>query len=230
MRIALVADLHGNWPATLRLEEDLRNQGAARVICLGDVAGKGPSGDRTFDWAMANCDIVLGGNWDYGLGGKRFPMDIFYWEQLGEKRLKILQNLPREHLLTFGGRRVRLFHGRPVMESLITVRHKKEQILPFFEDGEGGRFDVVGYADTHRQTLRTMTPGLFFNCGSVGNALGEPMCCYALMEAKSTGDFELRFRSLEYDRRQAVADAQKARNIPRIDSYINEVETGVYSR
>lgn len=230
MRIALVADLHGNWPATQRLEKDLRDQGAERIICLGDLAGKGPCSHRTFDWAMANCDIILGGNWDYGLGCKRFPMDVFYWEQLGEKRLEILRNLPREHLLTFGSRRVRLFHGRPVMEDLITVRHKQEQIQLFFEDEEGGRFDVVGYADTHRQALRTLTPGLFFNCGSVGNALGEPNCCYALMEGTGAEDFELRFRSLEYDRRQAVADARITPDIPRIDTYIREIETGIYSR
>ena len=230
MRIALVADLHGNWPATLRVEKDLRDQGVNRVICLGDVAGKGPCGHRTFDWAVANCDIILGGNWDYGLGCKRFPMDVFYWEQLGEKRLEILRSLPREHFLTLNGRRVRLFHGRPVMEELITSRHKKEQIQPFFDDGEGGCFDVVGYADTHRQALRTMTPGLFFNCGSVGNALGEPRCCYALMEGKGAGDFEIRFRSLDYDRWQAVADARKMPDIPRIGTYIHEIETGVYSR
>ena len=230
MRIALIADLHGNWPATQRLEKDLRIQGADRIICLGDVVGKGPCGHQTLDWAMANCDMILGGNWDYGLGCKRFPMDVFYWEQLGESRLEILRNLPREHCLTLGGRRVRLFHGRPVMEDLITVRHKKELIQPFFEDGEGGLFDVVGYADTHRQALRTMTPGLFFNCGSVGNALGETRCCYVLMEGKGAGDFEIRFRSLDYDRRQAVEDAQKTPGIPLIHTYIHEIETGVYSR
>ena len=230
MRIALVADLHGNWPATQRLEKDLHDRRVDRIICLGDVVGKGPCNHRTFDWAMTCCDIILGGNWDYGLGCKRFPMDAFYWEQLGEERLETLRNLPKEFLLTIGNRRVRLFHGRPVMEELITVQHKKEQIQPFFEDGEGGCFDVVGYADTHRQAFRTMTPGLFFNCGSVGNALGEPKCCYALMEGTDAGDFELRFRSLDYDRWQAVADAQKTPSVPRIDTYIHEIETGVYSR
>src|SRR5699024_12033676 len=45
-------------------------------------------------------------------------------------------------------------------------------IEPFFQDGQGGRYDVVGYADAHRQGLRTVTPGVFFNTGSVGNAMG----------------------------------------------------------
>ncbi len=232
MRIALVADLHGNWPATQALEKDLRLQNADRVFCLGDLVGKGPSSDLTFDWAMANCDLVLGGNWDYGLGYKLFPMDDFYWSQLGDARLKALRDLPKEHQLTLSGRRIRLFHGRPVMEELVTIRNDSDQIQPFFQNPTGGRFDVVGYADAHRQALRTMTPGLFFNCGSVGNALGEPRCCYALLEGDENGPgpFEIRFRSLDYDREQAVRDAEKATRVPRIESFIKEVKTGVYSR
>ena len=232
MRVALVADLHGNWPATQALEKDLRARDADRILCLGDIVGKGPSSDRTFDWAMANCDLVLGGNWDYGLGYRLFPKDGFYWRQLGEKRLKALQALPREHLLTLSGRRIRLFHGRPVMEAEITIRDDAALITPFFQDEEGGRFDVVGYADAHRQALRTMTPGLFFNCGSVGNALGEPRCCYALMEGDEDGPgpFEIRFRSLDYDREQAAWDAEQTPEIAHIDSFIKEVRTGVYSR
>ncbi len=232
MRIALVADFHGNWPATQALEKDLEQQKADQVICLGDAVGKGPSNDRTFDWVMAHCDVVLGGNWDYGLGFKHFPLDTPYWEQLGEKRLETLRGFPREHHLVLSGRRIRLFHGRPVMEELITIRHEAERIEPLFVDETGQRFDVLGYGDAHRQALRTMSPGLFFNCGSVGNALGEPRCCYTLLEGctEGPGAFEIRFRSVEYDREQAVLDAKSRPEIPRIETYIREIETGIYSR
>jgi predicted phosphodiesterase len=85
MRIALVADLHGNWPATQALERDLPRRQVDRVYCLGDVVGKGPSSDRTCDWAFANCDLILGGNWDYGVSYRQFAPDDFYWEQLGRR-------------------------------------------------------------------------------------------------------------------------------------------------
>lgn len=233
MRIALLADLHGNWPATKALEKDLAAQRVDRIFCLGDAVGKGPSSDRTLDWAVANCEVLLGGNWDYGLGYQKFPMDAFYWQQLGDQRLAFLKNLPMEHHLTLSGRRVRLFHGRPVMEELITIRNEAGEIQPFFMDEQGERFDVVGYADAHRQAMRTMTPGLFFNCGSVGNALGEPHCCYAIMEGEendSAAPFQISFRALPYDRVQAVLDAKKTPEIPHIEAFIREIETGVYSR
>ena len=70
MRIALVADLHGNRPATLALERDLRLIHPDRVLCLGDIVGKGPSNDFTFDWAMARLRGRAGRQLGHGRGEK----------------------------------------------------------------------------------------------------------------------------------------------------------------
>lgn len=150
MRIALIADLHGNRVAVEALEKDLKTRGADRLICLGDLVGKGPNSDETFDWAMASCDVILGGNWDYGVGHKLFSPDSPYYEQLGQKRMETLMSLPREHELRLSGRRIRLFHGRPTMEQLHTITDDADTIRQYFYDGNGGKYDVVGYADAHR--------------------------------------------------------------------------------
>ena len=136
MRIALVADLHGNRPATLALEQDLARMQPDRVLCLGDIVGKGPSNDFTFDWAMQHCEIVLGGNWDFGVGKKQFSPDQYYWDQLGTSRMERLCRLPLEYELVLSGRRIRLFHGRPLMEKLIPVQGDISLIEPFFLDGQ----------------------------------------------------------------------------------------------
>lgn len=233
MKIAFVADLHGNWPATCALADDLSLQKPDRIICLGDMVGKGPSNVQTFDWAMQHAHLVIGGNWDYGVGHQMFPNDQYYWEQLGEDRLRILRHLPREAELMLSGRRVRLMHGRPVMDTLITVGDAAGDIQPLFTAADGGRYDVIIYADAHRQAMRTMSPGLFINTGSVGNAMGVAYCCYAIVEAEEGPDpapFEVRLRQLPYDRAQAVRDAEAAPQVPRIETYINEIKTAVYSR
>ncbi|MBR6571014.1 MAG: metallophosphoesterase family protein [Clostridia bacterium] len=233
MQIALIADLHGNRPAVEALEKDLQFIQPDKIYCLGDIVGKGPSSDYTFDWAMANCDLILGGNWDYGVGYKQFPFDKYYWDQLGEERLKKLRELPREHHMYMSGRHIRLFHGRPVMDTLVTVRYPADQIEPFFDDGCGNRFDAVIYADAHSQAMRTISPGIFVNTGSVGNGIGVPKCCYAILcgeEGKTPAPMEIRMRQLEYDREQAVRDAEAAPDVPRIDTFIREIQTGIYSR
>ncbi len=233
MQIALIADLHGNRPAVEALEKDLAFIMPDKVYCLGDIVGKGPSNDFTFDWAMKRCDLILGGNWDYGVGYQEFPNDLYYWEQLGEERLKTLRELPSEHEMMMSGRRIRLFHGRPVMENLIVAQNDISLIDPFFVDEQGKRYDAVIYADAHRQALRTISPGLFVNTGSVGNAMGIPKCCYAILcgeEGETPAPFEIRLRQLDYDRDQAVKDAEAAPRVPRIETYIREIKTGIYSR
>ncbi len=233
MRIALLADLHGNWPATQALERDLIKRGADKLYCLGDMVGKGPSNDKTYDWAMANCDLVLGGNWDYGIGRKQFAPDAFYWNQLGPARLSALAALPLEKTITLSGRRIRLFHGRPIMNELLTIASDAALIDPFFTNAEGERCDVIGFADAHRQMMRTMNPGLFFNCGSVGNAMGNPLVCYAILEGEPddpAAALDIRLVTLPYDRAQAVRDAEKTPELPRVECFIREVQTGIYSR
>lgn len=68
----------------------------------------------------------------------------------------------------------------------------------------------------------------------MGNALGLPMCCYALLdgsETDATAPLDITFCALEYDRERAIKRAEeKLGVIPRIDTFINEVRTGVYSR
>jgi len=233
MQIALIADLHGNRPAVEALERDLAFTRPDKIYCLGDIVGKGPSNDFTFDWAVSHCDLILGGNWDYGVGYQEFPNDRYYWDQLGENRLKYLRELPKEHELWMSGRRIRLFHGRPIMENLVVAHHDVSAIEPFFADENGGRYDAVIYADAHRQAMRTMSPGLFVNTGSVGNAMGVPRCCYAILCGKPGSEpapFEIRLRQLDYDRDQSIRDAEAAPGVPRIDAYIREIKTGIYSR
>lgn len=232
MRIALIADLHGNRQATEALEEDLKLTCPDELWCLGDLVGKGPANVFTFDWAVSHCSLILGGNWDYGIGAKQFPNDAFYWDSLGKERLEYLARLPLEKTVVYSGRRIRLFHGRPLMDKLIGIRNDQEEIETLFVDEKGLRWDVLLYADTHRQAFRTLNPGLFINIGSIGNAIGEVHGCYALMEGEPGGaktSFEIRFRQFEYDRESAALEAL-ASGMPNAELFVNEIRTGFYSR
>ena len=49
MRIVMLADLHGNLPATLAMERELQRIRPDQVWFLGDAVGKGPSNAETCD-------------------------------------------------------------------------------------------------------------------------------------------------------------------------------------
>lgn len=226
LSIALVADLHGNWPAVQALETWLSQHHTGPVWCLGDLVGKGPHSDRTFDWAIKNCQVILGGNWDYAVGQSEFKNDSFFHQQLGKERLSALCQLPREKQLVLSGRKIRLIHGRPVMPRLLNIQDDvnqlKEQLQP--------DFDWLIYADTHRQGMRTLG-GQVVNIGSVGNALGLPLVQFAVL-CGTMGDqsapLEIRMITLPYDNQAAADDAMAEAGLPYPEAYVHEVLTGAY--
>jgi protein phosphatase len=194
---------------------------------LGDLVGKGPRSDRTFDWAVRNCSVVLGGNWDYGVGRKEFHRDSFYHRQLGQKRLDALAALPREKRIRLSGRNIRVIHGRPVMGRLLNIQDSREALAAFLKPD----FDMLIYADCHRQGVRTLG-GQIVNVGSVGNALGVPMVQYALLEGvpgDAPAPLVTSFITLPYDNQAAAREAEAEPELPDAQAYIQEVLTGVYA-
>ena len=65
-KILFLADLHGNMPATLALEEEMKRIQPDEVGFMGDCVGKGPESHKTTDWVRANCNHFIAGNWDRG--------------------------------------------------------------------------------------------------------------------------------------------------------------------
>lgn len=88
-KILFLADLHGNMPATLALEEEMKKIQPDEVWFLGDCVGKGPESHKTTDWVRANCNHFIGGNWDKACVEfskncpPGFESDVIYWNQLG---------------------------------------------------------------------------------------------------------------------------------------------------
>jgi len=75
MRYAIVSDLHANIRAWNAVLEDLREQGADVVVCLGDIVGYGPNPAEvlkavrsvTTNFVMGNHDAAAVGMMDYSI-------------------------------------------------------------------------------------------------------------------------------------------------------------------
>lgn len=70
MKYAVVSDLHANSEAFARVLADAAAQGAASVVCLGDIVGYGPSPAETLSAVRRNCRFVIAGNHDDAVAGR----------------------------------------------------------------------------------------------------------------------------------------------------------------
>lgn len=232
MKIALIGDLHGNFVATQAMEAELRRQGAEEIWFLGDAVGKGPQNAQTCDWVRANCSLCIGGNWDYGIGGKEFPEDGYFWQQLGPQRMDWLRTLPREADAWISGVHFRLFHGRPVTP-LLSVQDDKALFAQAFR-ANGETYSGIIFADSHRPFVRTLNDGYALNTGSVGNSMGVPRAHALLMDGEVgshvSAPLSMTILSVPYDNQAAAEIARKDDQLPHRESFIREVLTGIYSR
>jgi len=64
-KIAVISDIHGNMPALETVLQDIRGRGIKRIFCLGDLAGKGPHGEKVIDICREKCEGITLGNWDF---------------------------------------------------------------------------------------------------------------------------------------------------------------------
>lgn len=93
-RIAIISDIHGNITALDTVLKDIKSRGIERIICLGDLAGKGPSPAEAVDMIIEHCEYIVKGNWDFFITEEE--SDTLRWHQnkLGKERLSFMKELP----------------------------------------------------------------------------------------------------------------------------------------
>lgn len=233
-RIAIISDIHGNIPALTSVLDDIEKRNIIRIICLGDLAGKGPSSAEAVDMIRKHCYAIVKGNWEAFLADQDIAKLNWHREKLGQERLLFMRELPVYLEFYMSGKLVRLCHASPNdlfhRTYLSTVR---EERIKLFEPTKtlNKYADIVGYGDIHGAHIENFNGRTIFNVGSVGNPLDMTLASYAIVEGEydsmQVAPFSISIIKVPYDRELAIEHAL-ATDMPGREAYINELKTGIF--
>ncbi len=212
MKLAVIADIHGNLPALEAVEGDLWREKPDHVIVAGDLVNRGPMNEEVLSFVVDRGWEVIEGNhdkliadWILGEVPASWLSDPWYaplgWvsEQV-DGWCDYLSSLPFDARLELDGApAVRVVHASPRSTREGVHRHLSdhdlEQILA------GAPEPLVVCAHTHKPLDRRLGSRRVVNVGSVGVPFnGDPRAQYGLFTYSAGGSWHVELKQVEYDR------------------------------
>jgi predicted phosphodiesterase len=228
IRMALIADVHGNLPALEAVAADIAARGIARVVNLGDHVS-GPLWPReTAEFLMRQPWVAIAGNHDRQVAFDdpvtHGPSDRYAFERLTPENMNWLSALPASITLDEAG--MLLCHGIPADDReylLETPEHGRLHLARSDEISTRlGRTEarIIACGHSHQPRLVHLPDGIaVVNPGSVGlpayaddgphphvSETGSPHARYALLEFTGSGP-RVTFAAIEYDHEGAAQRA-----------------------
>lgn len=220
MRIAILADVHGNLPALEAVLADVAAQGVDRLVVNGDTVNRGPESVAVMR-ALEEVphDAVMGNHDDVMLmvvERRDVEIDPWYLDPFWRSVKQAAEEVEAAGLLdTIRAMPLTLRIEEPGAASLLishgTPRHYREGIGPrttpevISEITQEHPADVLVGSHTHRPYKDAWGRYTVLNTGSVGLPFtGDPRAHYLILTL-SGGKWLPEFRRVPYDRQRALA-------------------------
>jgi len=238
MRIAVLADVHGNLPAFEAALAAARREAPDLLVIAGDVVNGAPDSRACWDLARAEADVLLRGNHERYVCDRGTPAGEAAWsgprfrplgwtsEELAGA-LDDVRALPIEAAVCDD---VRVMHAAPADDRV--------NLFPWTEDGtlervlDPAREDLLVRGHNHLPFHRHLADGrLLVSVGSVGIPLvGQPEAQFGLLTRHARRGWVVRHVSVAYDVEAALArfeDSGYLRAVgPMAQVFRREIATG----
>ena len=253
MKFVIISDIHSNYDALKSVINEIKKQNVDKIICLGDIIGKGENAHKCIELVRNTCDIVVAGNTDVRFSGnaedfKHCELEYkrILWNQslLTKEDIDYLQNLPYCHEIEFGEKLIRFFHATPdslfrfVNDYDTDMSNKFSMFLPSEFTPSERNADVVIYGHLHYQFLSTIYNKTLICCGSVGNSIclvqndeknstpdNISKAHYMILEIDEQNNISYCFKSCNYN---IQAELNSNKTNPEIGDYKTELTQGRY--
>jgi putative phosphoesterase len=219
VKLAVIADIHGNLQALQAVLADLKNEAPDVVVVNGDLVNRGPSNPEVMELLWDKGYVITLGNHDdlvrkFVDRDADLPEHYFtdpFWtglewcaRQLERTNwIDAFRNLPMTHKIELDNApSILISHGSP--------RHYREGYSPYLSDEviseivEQYPADILIGSHTHDPMERTWGKHLILNTGAVGSPFNrDPRAQYLMMTYRKK-KWRREFRMLEYNREAAL--------------------------
>jgi putative phosphoesterase len=227
-RIAVITDIHGNFPALEASLAAIDAIGVETVYCGGDLVGYGPHPNEVCALIEERQIPTIYGNYDYAIGRDLDDCGCAYVTQhdreLGQQSVAwtlantdqvhkdFMRGLPFELRFELGDVSIHLVHGSPRKVNEYLFEDKPASLYERLAAAEEA--DVLVFGHTHKPWVNSFGEVLFVNCGSVGKPKdGDTRAGFAVLELDDAGQVQVSIERVPYDA-EAVAREVAAAGLP----------------
>lgn len=202
VRIAVIADVHGNLPALKAVLDDIKGHAVDQTVCLGDLAFKGPAPGQCVRMIQDLGIPCIYGNTDLALlhvagrssapplpdGYTVHPDEIPYleWhlERMTNADLEFLALLPFDDWSEADGQSIHFFHASPL--DCHTAIRPSQPLATVTDHLRRSHADWMVMGHIHEPFLFRLGHQLLVNAGAVGFSLdGNWRPSYAVLDTAS---------------------------------------------
>jgi len=201
VRIAVLADVHGNLVALEAVLRDIAARGAEGILHLGDLVGYGPRPDEVVgrlcaegvsgvvgDHDLALCDPDPEDRWrrDPAAPAPSLALQSCLWARarVRDETLSHLRSLPARIEIAEGDTAFLFTHASPASPFEALSDHTpEERLLAIFE---ATRAHVIVVGHTHTPGARALGGRVILNPGSAGMPWGcDPRASYLMLDTEN---------------------------------------------
>jgi len=222
VRLAVLADIHGNLPALEVVLDDTEQNRVDGIIVAGDLTG-GPQDIQVIQRLRSLDSWMIRGNREEYLlnfdmqGSRHWAFLRYLYHRLDNDTLDFIASLPAQRVLAVNGAEpIRVVHGSPQSSRDMLLPERDPDTLQVFEEAGllfpncnptrlvGSTFDEIDEnalvcGHTHIPWVQKHEEKLALNPGSVGQPInGDPRAQYAILTWQSD-HWQAQHRAIPYD-------------------------------
>lgn len=230
MKIAIISDIHANFPALEETLKSIQENDVDVIYCLGDLVGYNIWPNAVINEIKKYKIPTIAGNHDVKAvelhKNKSFETRAsIAYQMISKENIDFLKTLPAHIKLEFNNINMILVHGSPYSNTEYLHEDREEKDIINMLEASKSNIIVCGHTHIpYHRIIKNQDNSLYhiITAGSVGKPKdGNPKSCYALVTidknvtGKDKEDVKVKFIRVKYDI-QKVTEAILNSDLPEV--------------